>query len=51
VIKTGKDYSISYRAGFCWDRAGQFTSADAWKKHVDEVAQGVQSPIEVSVAK
>jgi hypothetical protein len=51
VIKTARDFSISYHAGFCWDRAGQFTTADAWKKHVDEFAQGVASPIEVSVTK
>jgi hypothetical protein len=40
----------TYWAGFCWDKAGQITSAEAWKKHVDEFAQGVASPIEVSVA-
>lgn len=39
----------SYWAGFCWDKAGQFTDAAAWKKYVDEFAQGTQSPIEVSV--
>jgi hypothetical protein len=36
-------------AGFCWDKAGQITTADAWKKYVDEFAQGVQSPIGVTV--
>jgi len=41
---------VSYWAGFCWDKAGQSTSAEAWKKHVDEFAQGVASPIEISVA-
>ena len=40
----------TYWAGFCWDKAGQITSADAWKKYVDEFAQGVASPIEVSVS-
>lgn len=39
----------SYWAGFCWDKAGQITSADAWKKYVDEFAQGLASPIEVTV--
>ena len=40
----------TYWAGFCWDKAGQIASADAWKKYVDEFAQGLQSPIQVSVA-
>jgi hypothetical protein len=39
----------SYWAGFCWDKAGQFTDAAAWKKYVDEFAQGNQSPIAVTV--
>lgn len=38
-----------YWAGFCWDKAGQITSAEAWKKYVDEFALGVASPVEVSV--
>ena len=40
----------SYWAGFCWDKAGQPTDAAAWKKYVDEFAQGAASPVEVSVA-
>ena len=39
----------TYWAGFCWDKAGQITSAEAWKKNVDEFAQSMQSPIEVTV--
>jgi len=41
----------SWWAGFCWDKAGQITTADAWKKYVDAFALGVQSPIEVTVWK
>ncbi|HXE41539.1 MAG TPA: DUF4861 family protein, partial [Candidatus Baltobacteraceae bacterium] len=41
---------ISFWAGFAWDKAGKITSADAWKKYVDEFAQKIQSPIEVSVS-
>lgn len=37
-------------AGFAWDKAGQITSAEAWKKYVDEFAQGLASPIEVNVS-
>ena len=40
----------SYWAGFAWDRAGKITSAAAWKKYVDDFAQGVLAPIEVTVS-
>ena len=50
LAKVSADNSVSYWSGFAWDKAGQITSADAWKKYVDEFAQGVASPIEVSVA-
>lgn len=40
----------SYWAGFAWDKAGAFTSFDVWKKHVDEFAQRVRSPIAVTVS-
>jgi len=39
----------TYWAGFCWDKAGRFTDADAWKQHVSEFAQSVASPVEVKV--
>jgi len=42
--------TFSYHAGFCWDKAGFITSADAWKKYVDEFAQGLASPIQITVA-
>jgi hypothetical protein len=50
LAKCSADNSISYWAGFAWDKAGYLTSYDAWKKYVDEFAQGVASPIEVKVA-
>jgi hypothetical protein len=50
VVKTGPDHSLSYWAGFAWDRAGRIESAEAWTKYVDEFAQGLQSPIEVTVS-
>jgi hypothetical protein len=46
-----EDYSVSYWAGFCWDKAGQFTTLAAWKTYVDEFAQGSASPIEVTVTR
>ena len=48
VLKPGAP--VSYWAGFAWDRAGKFTSAEAWKKYVDEFAEGLSSPIVVSVS-
>jgi len=49
-VKTGPDNSVSYWAGFFWDRSGQFPSYGAWKTYVDQFSQGLASPIEVSVA-
>jgi hypothetical protein len=39
----------TYWAGFAWDRAGHYPNFAAWQKYVDEFAQGLQSPIEISV--
>jgi hypothetical protein len=44
------DNKVDYWAGFAWDKAGKITTADGWKKYVDEFAQGVQSPIEITVS-
>ncbi|HEY9510063.1 MAG TPA: DUF4861 family protein [Verrucomicrobiae bacterium] len=49
LVKVPADYRVDYRAGFCWDKAGQITSHEAWQKYVDEFAQGIASPIEVTV--
>ena len=37
----------TYWAGFCWDKAGLYPDAAAWKAHVAEFAQGLASPIEI----
>jgi hypothetical protein len=50
LANVGEGDAASYRAGFCWDKAGHITNFDAWKKYVDEFAQGLQSPIEITVA-
>jgi hypothetical protein len=42
-------YRCSYYAGFYWDRSGQFADYAAWEKYVDEFAQGVAAPIQVTV--
>jgi len=50
LVRAEPDHSVDYWAGFAWDKAGKITTQDAWKKYVDEFAQGVQSPVEVTVA-
>jgi Domain of unknown function (DUF4861) len=49
LLKTAPDNSVSYYAGFYWDRSGQFADYAAWEKYVDEFAQGVAAPIQVTV--
>jgi len=49
LVKVPENNVASYWAGFGWDKAGPFTDSDAWRKYVDEFAQGLQSPIEVGV--
>ena len=50
VLLKSPQLQASYWAGFAWDKAGKITSADAWKKYIDEFAQRVRSPVEVSVS-
>ncbi|HEY1489649.1 MAG TPA: DUF4861 family protein, partial [Verrucomicrobiae bacterium] len=50
VAKVSDKNVADYWAGFGWDQTGQFADAAAWKKYVDELAQGLQSPIKVTVA-
>ena len=50
IAKTDANGSISYWTGFAWDKPGKITSQDAWKKYISDFAQGVASPIEVSVS-
>lgn len=49
LARCGPDHSISYWAGFCWDKPGPIKDAAAWKQYVDEFAQGLASPIEIEV--
>jgi hypothetical protein len=49
VLKSRTAFAVSYWAGFAWDRAGRITSAEAWKKYVDEFAERLRSPIDVTV--
>ncbi len=50
LVKTDAYGSLSYWAGFAWDRAGKIQSQDEWKKYVADFAKGLASPIEVTVS-
>jgi hypothetical protein len=50
LAKVSQDNVASYWAGFCWDKAGLCPDEQAWKTYVDQFAQGLLSPIEVSVS-
>jgi hypothetical protein len=50
LAKVPQDNVASYWAGFCWDKAGRYTDEQAWKTYVDQFAQGLLSPIEVTVS-
>jgi hypothetical protein len=50
LVNARPDNSVSYWVGFGWDKAGQFSTAVEWKEYVDGFAQGLRSPIEVTVA-
>jgi hypothetical protein len=49
VLKASTTAPVSYWAGFAWDRAGKITSAESWKKYVDDFAAGRRAPVVVSV--
>lgn len=49
LVKTDANGTISYWAGFAWDRAGRIADREAWTKYVSDFAKGLASPIEVSV--
>jgi len=49
ILKPGITTPITYWAGFAWDRAGQITSAESWKAYVDQFAERLHSPIDISI--
>jgi hypothetical protein len=50
LSKADAENVASYWAGFCWDKGGQFADFASWKSYVDRFAQGLASPILVSVS-
>lgn len=49
LLKTTVTNTVSYRAGFVWDKSGQFSDFAAWQKYLDETAQMLQSPVRIKV--
>lgn len=49
LLKPRTAFPVSYWAGFAWDRAGKISSAEKWKQYVDQFAERLRSPIEVTV--
>jgi hypothetical protein len=41
--------TVTYWAGFCWDKAGLITTVEDWKNYLVNFAKGLASPIEVTV--
>lgn len=50
LAKVPKNHIISYWAGFTWSKSGQFKNYAAWKTYIDHFAQGLQSPIQITVS-
>src|SRR5829696_4357465 len=51
ILKPGITTPVSYWSGFAWDRAGKIPSAESWNAYVDQFAERLRSPIEVSQKK
>ena len=49
ILKPGIATPITYWAGFAWDRAGQITTAKTWNSYVDQFAERLRSPIDVTI--
>jgi hypothetical protein len=50
VMKTADASTVTWWAGFCWDRAGLLTTADQWTRHVDEYARCLAHPIQLHIS-
>jgi hypothetical protein len=49
ILAKAPGNTASYWAGFGWDKSGQFADYSAWKAYVAQFAQGLASPIQVSI--
>lgn len=50
LVKVPKGGMISYWAGFCWDKAGQFKDQAAWASYVDNYARCLLSPVGIKIS-
>lgn len=50
LSRVSPENTVSYWCGFCWDKVEPLNTHDAWKTYVDHFAQGLLSPIEVTVS-
>ena len=50
LAKVPESNVASYWAGFFWDASGQFADYATWQTYVDHFAQGLASPIAVTVS-
>jgi hypothetical protein len=49
VMKPSINTPVTYWAGFAWDRAGKITTAEAWRKYVDDFVERLNTPLEITV--
>lgn len=49
VTRTTPVHTTTWWAGFCWDKAGHFTTADAWKSHVAGKAAELAAPLKITI--
>ncbi|MBN8458663.1 MAG: DUF4861 family protein [Verrucomicrobia bacterium] len=45
----GSERTVTWWAGFCWDKAGHFTTASAWNDHVSAFSKALAAPIRIAV--
>ena len=49
VREIGAERTVAWWAGFCWDKAGHFTTASAWNDHVSAFSKALAAPIRITV--
>ncbi|UCS91794.1 DUF4861 domain-containing protein [Echinicola marina] len=49
MVAKPKDQSVSYFAGFGWDKSGQFDNSADWDHYLQQFAKALKSPLKVMV--
>lgn len=47
--RTSIGATVTYYAGAGWTRSGDFTTPDDWKRYLDDTAQKLQSPLNITI--